>query len=51
MKSTNCIDTKKGLKKDLTPEGEDIGLDGATRGAKVVKASNASVDLEGGYVK
>ena len=36
---------------NLTPEGENIGLDGATGRAIVVKASDSTIDLEGGYVK
>nr|GMD11988.1 hypothetical protein Iba_chr06fCG8860 [Ipomoea batatas] len=32
---------------NLTPEGEDIGLDGATGRTVVVEAGNAAVDLEG----
>lgn len=35
----------------LTPEGENIGLDGATGRAIVVKAGDPTIDLEGGYVK
>lgn len=36
---------------DLTPEGEDVRLNGATGGSIVVEASNATVDLERGDVK
>lgn len=35
----------------LAPEGEDVGFNGTTRRAIVVKASNATVDLERGDVK
>lgn len=30
----------------LTPESEDVGLDGASRRSVVVKSSDAAVDLE-----
>lgn len=30
----------------LSPEGEDVGLDGAARGAVVVESGDAAVDLE-----
>lgn len=38
---------RRGIGANLTPEGEDIGLDGATGRTVVVEAGNAAVDLEG----
>ena len=35
----------------LTPEGEDIGLDGAAGRAVVVEAGDTAVDLERGYIE
>jgi hypothetical protein len=34
-------------KENLTPEREHVRLDGATRGAIVVEASDTAIDLEG----